>query len=176
MTSPEAFEIPIGTDYRGTHGLMQFLPYFDPRKEHQAMIATYLINAPHYYPKWDQYLLMVTSLAHIDGVADPYLRFPEATHELLVVVVSPDHPQTVESILKALQAGKPTPSLVPPNIVAQFKATDDEMLKMAWLLGRSVVRGKLNPETEGHEKEVRDAWTAECEKILANLRGEEASS
>lgn len=173
MSENEAFEIEAGTDHRGTHGLMQFVPYFDPRPEHKAQLCCYLINAPTYYSEWSQYMLLVASLAKIEDVADPWLKFPDATHEVLVVVVDPTKPQTVESILESLRAGKPVPTLTPPNIVEQFQATDSEIMEMAWLVGRAVVRGNLNPETVEDHIGVREQWLQACTTTLARLRGKE---
>ena len=172
MTSPEAFEIPIGTDYRGTHGLLQFIPYFDPREEHKAQICAYLINAPSYHPDWSQYVMAVTSLASIEGVAEPELKFEGATHELMVATLQPQYPQTVESILQGMRKGAPPPALTPINVAEQFKATDEEMLKLTWLLGRAVVRGNLDPEAVNGASAVRAKWYHTANDILNSLRGE----
>jgi hypothetical protein len=172
MSEPTAFEIPIGTDYRGTHGLLQFIPYFDPRPEHKAQICAYLINAPSYHPDWSQYVLAVTSLAPMKDTEPPLLKFEGATHELMCATLQPRYSQTVESILENMRKGVPPPALTPINVAEQFKATDDEMLKLTWLLGRAVVRGKLDPEATNGADQVRAKWYHTAHDILNSLRGE----
>jgi hypothetical protein len=74
--------------------------------------------------------------------------------------------QTRESMEAAMGLGD-TPVLMGPNVVEQFKATDEEM---TWLVGKAaegVTTGALNPDSDG-----RAAWLPVLTKTLAHFRGE----
>lgn len=47
------------------------------------------------------------------------------------------------------------------------------MTELAWLCGRGVVYGLLNPETADAPERIREAWLAACVRTLAHMRGEE---
>lgn len=168
-------EIPVRTDYIGPYGNMRFIPHKPTRPEHQAHVVAYLIDAPGWHPVWNQYQLAVVSLKEFDGVPDPILKFPGATHELLVVAINPEYQQTVSSMIQHGTDGK-LPYLTPVNIAEQFEATDEEMEKLAWLCGRAVVSGQLNPETGDGPERVRMEWLSACVKTLAHIRQEPHSA
>ncbi|NHA02016.1 hypothetical protein G5V59_26870 [Nocardioides sp. W3-2-3] len=93
---------------------------------------------------------------------------------LLVLAINPaDGP--VSPIGLCERAKRPAPQLYlhPPNVGHQFTATDQEMTTVAWLCGRAVVGGDLNPETGDAPDLLREQWLQACVLTLAHLRGEE---
>lgn len=162
-------EQEIGSPVEGPYGRAAS---FDATSAPATLVA-YLIDAPGFHPLWSQYVLSVVTLADVEGVPPATLKFPGATHELLVIALNPDAgPQTVESLATGAAAGR-IQYLTPVNIAEQYEATDDEMTQLAWLACRGVVLGALNPETADAPTRIRQNWLTACVKTLAHLRGEE---
>lgn len=132
-------------------------------------VCMWLVNAPVYHPAWSQYVLLVVRLTDgMPGYPPPHHQFEGTTHELLVMVLDPEKGrQTVESVDALHAAGKSAPYLMSPNVVEQFIATDAEMRAVAFLCSQAVVRGQLNPDTDG-----RSGWLPAITKTLAHIRGE----
>lgn len=152
---------PVG----GVHGgHAEMRPINDA--ESPAALVCWIVTAPMYHPAWSQYALSVIRLADTPGVPPAVLRFPGATHELMVMALDPTRgPVTATTG----QIG----FLHPFNIVEQFEATDDEMRDLASLLVQAVVQGLLDPETSNGPERIRENWLTSAVKTLAHLRGEE---
>lgn len=157
----------------GPHGRLE--PITVPEAAHTAVTTTYcaLITAPAWHPVWSQYVVTVVDLAPHPGVREATLQFPGATHELLVFAVNPAHGRLTPDRFNELVLAGTSVYLSPVNIVHQFTATDDEMRTIAWLCGRAVTEGELNPETGDAPDRVREEWLQACVLSLAHLRGEE---
>lgn len=157
----------------GPHGLLE--PIAIPGDWPSAATTTYmaLITAPVWHPVWSQYFICVADLTPKPDTPDATLHFPGATHELLVFAINPDHGTlSTEGVLHLLLEGTAV-HLEPVNVVHQFTATDDEIRTVAWLCGRAVTQGQLNPETGDAPSRIREEWLQACVQTLAHLRGEE---
>lgn len=140
-----------------------------------ATVAQILINAPAHHPGWDQYLLYVVELSERPGYPVAYHEFADSTHELGVMALNPDHPQTVETLAdydRGRGEGK-LPVLQPPSLVLQFIATDEEMEELARLAARAIVDGALPAEKMLGYESHRELWLTSLTKTLAHLREEE---
>lgn len=136
-------------------------------------LGTWLITAPIFHPAWSQYVLSLIRLDEHPDLPPPVLKFPGASHELLLLAVNPaPGEQTPETVRDHCRDGS-LPFLQPVNIAEQFTGTDDEMRAVAWLAARGVVNGVLHPETADAPSIVRAHWLAACTKTLAHLRGED---
>jgi hypothetical protein len=163
---------PAATYVGGYGRLDPFTPADDvPNAETTTFVA--LITAPPYHPAWSQYSMYVIDLTPRPGYPDASLNFPGATHELVVTTVDPRHGVLDVEQAQQLYRDRVPFHLTPINIVHQFQATDDEMRQVAWLCGRAVVLGQLNPETADAPTRIREEWLQACVLTLAHLRGEE---
>jgi hypothetical protein len=109
--------------------------------DHEAHLIGYLIESRQTGLPWWQFQLSVIHLRPIEGVRPPYLRFPEATHELLVMAYDPKHTVTADGRKRSL-------FLEPLNFVAQFVATDEKATQLADALVRKVLAGELPLEPQ----------------------------
>lgn len=159
--------IPHGTAVAGPHGIAE--PFTNPSAP--ATLCAYLITAPTFHPLWSQYVLCVVTLAPMPGLPPAVLKFPGATHELLVVSLNPEAGH--RTVANLSEPDMQLSHLLPFNIVEQFEATDTEMQSLAWLLCRAVVDGRLTPETADAPTLIRGQWLTACVKTLAHERGEE---
>ncbi|WP_086746210.1 hypothetical protein [Streptomyces scabiei] len=138
----------------GRHGTAHRIPTAHYREQHRATLDAWIITAEHWHPHWSQYLLALISLADIEGAPPAKKRTPDVTHELLVVVLNPDHgPYDA----RAVRPGD-LHHLTPVNIAEQFTATDDQALNIARLSVRDVVDGRLTPETGDAPGLIRSWW------------------
>lgn len=139
-----------------------------------ATLDIWLITAPQYHPLWSQYGLMVVSLDEsIPGFPPTLLHFTGATHEMLVVAINPDAegaPFTAESLNERLNNLRGVPHLTPVNHCHQFKASDEEILKLAWQACYGVVNGVLNPETGDAPTKIRQAWKSVLDETLVDIQ------
>ncbi len=172
---PELTEYDTTLTRVGRHGLSERVPLTPDVPGADSTTAMYLVTAPSYHPVWKQYAIVVVDLTtDRPDVGPPTLHFDGATHELLVLAINPaDGP--VSPIGLCERAKRPAPQLYlhPPNVGHQFTATDQEMTTVAWLCGRAVVGGDLNPETGDAPDLLREQWLQACVLTLAHLRGEE---
>jgi len=138
-------------------------------------VCHWLITAPAYHPAWSQYLLVVVRLRDLPGWPEPYLQFPGATHELIVITLDPDHgPYTADLPQKYATGG--LPHLTPINVAEQIEGTDAEAEELASLGAWAIVTGRLEPESSNGPERIRAGWKASMVKTLAHIRGEEHAS
>lgn len=57
-----------------------------------AALAGWIVLAPHAHPLWRYWMLSVVHLRPLEGGKPPQLRFPEATHEIVIMALNPEHP------------------------------------------------------------------------------------
>lgn len=144
------------TEFTGQYGTAHRVPPAHYQADSPAGLDSWVITAPCWHPYWSQYSLSVVTLTDLPGVPAPVKHFPEATHELLVVTLNPEHgPYDARTI--TLTAGD-LPFLTPVNIAQQFVATDDQARHLAQLCARAVVHGVLCPETADAPDRVRTYW------------------
>ncbi|MDX2551345.1 hypothetical protein [Streptomyces stelliscabiei] len=150
----------------GRHGVAHRIPTARYREEHRATLDAWIITAERWHPNWSQYLLCALSLADIEGAPPAKKRTPDVTHELLVVVLNPDHGPYDARLVRPdhLQ------HLTPVNVAEQFTATDDQARRIARLCTREVVDGRLTPETGDAPDHVRAWWHITIREALNNPR------
>lgn len=133
LTLGETFEGPAGKAEQITYRLDE-----DDRPDQAATLASYFLTCPKQSPAWDSYLLSVIHLRDIEGVKPAHKRFPEATHEVLLMALDPDSnpgPLNLESF---------SHYLTPINLTQQVQLNDDEEAKdVLRMAARAVVDGRL---------------------------------
>lgn len=144
----------------GTAGLVPRGQYVDDRP---ATLALWIVTSPRWHPLWDQYGLGVATLADLPGVPplQPHERqHADATHELLVVTLDPEH--------GPYRPDGPTPLrwLRPSNLAIQFTASDVEAVELARVCARSVIDGLLCPETADHAEVITMQWQSAVHRAL----------
>lgn len=161
----------------GPAGISERVPLPDSAPNADITTCYYLITAPRYHPAWSQYALCVFDLT-TERPGDPpvHYDFVGATHQLDVHAIDPTggllSPITLVQHTLGQRKREHGLYLQPTNIQHQFQATDQEMTDLAWLAGRGVVLGALNPETGDAPKRIREQWLASCVQTLAHFRGE----
>jgi hypothetical protein len=128
-----------------------------------AQLVSWIVTAPGWHPLWSQYMIAVVSLADFPDCEPAKLQYPEATHELMVIALNPDHgPYRAETTT----TGNPVRYLLPYNIIEQFTTTDERAVEICHGLTHAVVDGVLCPEMIESSSRVRDSWTQAISRTL----------
>jgi hypothetical protein len=83
---------PPPAPYAGRYGTAEPIPYDPAAPGCTETVAYWLLTAGIYHPLWHQYALAVVRLRDAPGYPPPVLRYPDATHELLVMALDPTSP------------------------------------------------------------------------------------
>lgn len=135
------------------------------KPDFDAMISHTIISAPQSHPLWWIYALSIIHLRHIDGVKPAHVKFPGATHELMLLALNPEKP--VPDI-DAMEHGDfdSFHLLQPANLVEQFQVPSDAY---AWYLGetaiKAIVDGIISPDTD-----YRSQWKHAIAETAKHLR------
>lgn len=103
-----------------------------------AALAGWIVRAPHAHPLWRYWMLSVVHLRPLEGGKPPQLRFPEATHEIVIVALNPEHP------LPPLDhaPGWPVHYLTPIDVCEQMVVPNDAVaVEIAGLCVRAICDG-----------------------------------
>jgi hypothetical protein len=147
----------------GPYGTARRIPPANYRAHKPAGVDGWIITAPYWHPFWSQYMLAVVSLADIPGQPDAVRHYPDATHELHVVALNPDHGPYDAALI-----GPPGTIhfLTPVNVVEQITTTHDQARRLTELCARAVVDGLLTPETGDAPDRIRAAWRTAIHQTL----------
>lgn len=137
-------------------------------------VACWLLNGD-WHPVWGQFVITVVTLADLPDVEPAKLQFPGATHELLVVALNPGSPPVKHKAAALAKGGFAGVGgfLTPVDVVHQFTATDEEMVRLVELCVKACVDGAMTPSTDDARETLREGWLSACVKTLAHMRGEE---
>jgi hypothetical protein len=169
-----------GTEERfdGPYGTAVTWPLGDG-PEWAETVCQWLLTAPQGHPLWSQYLMPVVRLRDEPGFPPPKRQFPGATHELLVVALSPEQgpytPENMRRFCEGPQKGR-LPYLTPINIAHQIEGTDEEARHLAACAAWGVTAGVLWPETADAPSRIRGEWKSSLVKTLAHIQGEAHAS
>lgn len=165
MTTPD----DTADEPTGPYGTAHRIPHANYHAQNPAALDAWIITADCWHPLWSQYLLAVVTLAEIEGIPPANKRGTDVTHELLVIVLNPEHGphDAPTATTETLQ------HLTPVNIAEQFTATDDQARRIARLCTREVVDGRLTPETGDAPDHIRLRWHITIREALDNPRRQE---
>lgn len=132
-----------------------------------AQLISWIVTAPGWNRFWSQYMIAVVSLADFPGHEPAHLQYPEATHELLVIALNPDHgPYHAETTTQ----DNPVKYMLPYNVVEQFTTTDERAIEICHGLTHAVVEGMLCPETIESPTAVKGSWARAISRTLDHYR------
>ena len=159
--------------YQGPHSEAVKLALIPGLSGFESTVCWWLLTGS-WHPLWSQFILSVVHLRQIEGMKEPLLQFPGATHEMLVFALNPGEPPR-EHLADLLET-KGIASvgyLEPIDVVHQFEATDEEMVDIADWCAFGCVNGILTPSTDDNRLYYREQWLGAVVKTLAHMRGEE---
>lgn len=135
--------------------------------EKVAQLSAWIVTAPCWHIFWSQYMIAVVSLASFPDLDPPVLQFPEATHELMVITLSPD---SGPDDAKTVDPEHPVQFLQPYNVCEQFTTTDERAIELCGMLVEAVVDGLICPETIEDPTTVRAVWKQAIHTTLDHFR------
>jgi hypothetical protein len=149
---PPAFEGPLGKAWKYP------LPTDDGDwRLAVSLDANYLIFAPSAHPFWAWHVLLAIALRDVDGQPPAHKHYPEATHELMVWALDPDHPPPdPRAWPMPPDDGSPRPlqMMQPADAVVQFDvASDEQATEIVTLAAKACTTGLLVPDSDH-----RGAW------------------
>lgn len=113
-------------------------------REKDGVLVNWVVEAPWAHPVWHSYSILLLHLRPIEGLPPAILHREDATHELLVHALNPDHPR--EELIKT---GVLIHFMTPINFGAQFVELSDELaLDRVERTVREIVDGHLSPDTD----------------------------
>jgi hypothetical protein len=127
-----------------------------PVGRHERDFHAWIIHAPSSHPLWPWHALAACQLDGIPGFPEPHRRSPDATHELAMFALNPDHyPPNVD--------GGKIYHLTPADIVEQFSGMSDAgMALLLDLCLAAVCDGVL-----GADSDWRAQWAGVLDHTLA---------
>jgi hypothetical protein len=118
--------------------------------EHDAAVASWIVQAPWAHPVWHSYWIHIIHLRPIDrgeGPVPTTFYLPGASHELWLHALNPDLP------LEQMIAEGMVSFLTPMNFAAQLILADDAAAEeLARTTVQDVLAGRLNPDTDAVEQ------------------------
>jgi hypothetical protein len=151
----------IGADGSATDVVMTGKP---PTPDQAATLRTFFLDCPGQSPAWQHYLLSIIHLRPIEGVREAVIRFPGATHEVLIVALDPSKKPTATK-------RRSWSFLWPTNLEQQVQLDNDDQAHALLLdCARAVVDGRLwaEPPLSGQV----EPWRTVLIKTAAHYRGE----
>ncbi len=127
----------------GKYGWAQRAVHTATRVPQQATtVDQWLMRLPGQGVGWEHFCLAVVHLADTPGMKPAVRRYPQATHELLLLALRRDPPPVIGD-------WRTWKHLEPANYVRQFHGIDDgEIRKMLHALAAACVNGRLPAETQ----------------------------
>lgn len=158
--------LSLGTMFSGPAGsavevVMRGKP---DRPDWEATLAVWFIDCPGQSPAWRHYLLSIIHLRPIEGVKPAIIRFPHATHEVLVAALDPTkNPRPLKPKSWSL--------LRPINVMEQVQLDNDDQARQlardaAWATANGVLPAE--PPLAG----AIEPWRTALIKTAAHARGE----
>lgn len=106
-------------------------------------VSFWLVEAPWAHPFWHSYVISLIHLRKEEGLDDPIIHFPDASHEMCLWAMDPAHGRErliLHNELRVLQ---------PMNFAAQWVAKNDADAAEK-IMGhvQEILRGDLSPDTD----------------------------
>jgi hypothetical protein len=121
-----------------------------------ATLRGVLLFRPEAHPIWHTYVVTLAHLRVVAGMQEPHLQYPDATHEIAIMALSPDSEPDPE--LK-----EPLRTLFPANLIHQLRGRDDAFaLALFDAFTKALAGGELSPDTDWTRHTV--AWLGRWER------------
>lgn len=131
------------------------------RRDWDATVGIYIVQAFGAHPLWDHWAVCVIHLRPIDGVPPAKRLFATATHELMIVALNPDAP---------LPELGPSPitvhTLSPVDVIEQFEVENDAgAAEILALSVKAIVEGYMSPD-----QDFRAKWHTAIQRTAEHFR------
>ena len=124
-----------------------------------ATLVSWCIHAPWAHPFWSCYAFHLIHLRPVEGLPDPKIYLPGATHEVFLFALSPDHDIDLGDYPKPLQPVNFSGQFIVPGDSAD-RMSDGTLVidlracsKVADCV-RDIVNGELSPDTDFRQQWV----------------------
>lgn len=130
--------------------------------DHQATLASWLVNVYGAHPFWQWWAVSVVHLRDVPGQSRPaHKAYPEAAYEFLIVAIDPAWPEA-SSTADDLEL----PFLSPIDVCEQFHGVDDaNAFRFCGMAVDLIVGGRLSPD-----QDYRSVWREVVRDSIAHLR------
>jgi hypothetical protein len=113
-----------------------------------AVLRAVLLHRPDAHPIWHTYLVYIVHLRPLDGLPEPVLAFPDATHEIAIYALDPScepdpaNPKTLRHLL-------------PVNLSHQLRRRSDVgALAVFAEFVQALSSGALSPDTDCRRAQI----------------------
>lgn len=106
-----------------------------------GVLSAWVIYAPRAHPLWAYYALAVIHLRPIPGAPEVEILRPDATHQVMLVALSPDRSPSVENPFST--------QMHPMNFAAQWNAASDiDAEQKIESCVEEIIAGQLSPDAD----------------------------
>lgn len=126
-----------------------------------GLVASWVLHCPGQSLGWEYFCLSVVHLRDLPGMRPPVLTTPGASHEVILMALSPDDP---------VPPAGPVKFLTPLNFVEQtYVSSDHDAHRLGEFLVKSMVAGQLwaEPPLSGQ----KEPWSSMLQSTAAHLCG-----
>lgn len=135
----------------------------EQRPDWAATLTSILLNCPGAHPAWQHWMCSVIHLRELPGVKSAIKRFPEATHEIMVVALDPRYELPDPDHFE-----QPFHYLLPLDHVVQLEVPSDAAaVQVLETMVRACCDGIMSPDSDW-----REAWRTQIAHLAAHQRGE----
>lgn len=151
-------------DYQGVYGqAWQFRGELkDEAWRVDRWCGTWLVRCPGAHPFWSFHTIQAISLAeHPEQPNPPFLRFPGATHELMVLALNPEHDAGIDpDVMESMKW------MVPPDFAGQAILPSDAHAKeLVEFAARACCDGVIVPDSD-----FRAHWQGMLDRTAEHMR------
>lgn len=169
LTRPEMFGVPDITAGRSPRAAWKQTP--NERSDYPADRGTWLVYCPGGHPFWSWWVISLVSLIDIPGQPPAHFQYPGATHELLIMALSPEKEwSSIWKRICVLQPGDERPLLpllIPLDLVHQFTVPNDaSAIALQGILVERCMLGDISPDSD-----YASLWRRIIDATAADFRG-----
>jgi hypothetical protein len=125
-----------------------------------ACLGHWLLNVPGAHPFWENWHVMVISLADIPGVPPAHKKYPTAEYEFLIASINPEDcpsPSPDETSY---------PLLSPVDVAEQFDGVSEhDAVRVGFGAVRTILNGHMSPDSD-----FRRLWHQLIQNTVAHFK------
>lgn len=148
--------------FEGRSGWSELVPIPPEARNAENSLALWLLCAPQAHPMWTFHVLYVLDLSK----PEMEKQFPEATHEIGILALHPEHqPYSVAGLEETMHGGGALAYMTPPDVIVQISASDEQAKLLAIYGARASAHGQLVPDSD-----YQRAWESALRYTLQHLQ------
>lgn len=147
----------------GPAGRAWLIPNKSNVLDHQAGLASWIVNVPGAHAFWAHWMVAVCHLRDIPGARPAVKKYPEAEYEFVIASINPElcpNPTPESALQDGLQL------LSPMDVVEQFHGVSDhDAIRVCEGAIRAIMAGHMSPD-----QDYRPIWREAIRETVRHFR------